>query len=112
MLKTLTLAGTLFVAAGMALAAAVALIPSTDQPPSDDPRQPPAAALAPRVPAPPLDPAPQDPVGKYLVVGHRGYNWIGIYDRRTFERVWDRSLPKHEGGHLGMHHAEVQPGKR
>jgi hypothetical protein len=49
------------------------------------------------------------PDGKYLVVGHRGYNWIGVYDRCSFERVWERSLPRHEGGHLGMHHAAVQP---
>jgi hypothetical protein len=46
---------------------------------------------------------------KYFVVGHRGYNWLAIYDRRTLERVWDMRLPQADGYHLGMHHSEIQP---
>ena len=49
------------------------------------------------------------PDGNLLVVGNRGYNWIGIYDRRTFARVHGERLPRtSDDHHLGLHHSEIR----
>jgi hypothetical protein len=49
------------------------------------------------------------PDGRYFVVGHRGYNWLGVYERTTRKLVYDRTLPQWQGWHLGLHHGAIQP---
>lgn len=51
------------------------------------------------------------PDGRYLVAGHRGYNYLRVMDRRTLETVYDTQLPTLPGGlHLGLHHSEMTRG--
>ena len=61
------------------------------------------------------------PDGKYVMVGHRGYNYIAVYERSTMKKVYGRVLPfRHDdfsrspfytlgrrGYHLGIHHSEI-----
>ncbi len=61
------------------------------------------------------------PGGRYLVVGHRGYNYLAVHERSTMRRVWSKVLPfrrdRHRssphvqlgirGHHLGLHHSEI-----
>jgi hypothetical protein len=61
------------------------------------------------------------PDGKYVMVGHRGYNYIAVYERETMKKVYGKVLPfRHEsyrkrpfyqlgwrGYHLGIHHSAV-----
>lgn len=61
------------------------------------------------------------PDGKYVMVGHRGYNYIAVYERRTMRKVYGRVLPFRRdvysckpyyrfgwrGHHLGIHHSEI-----
>lgn len=61
------------------------------------------------------------PQGNYLITGHRGYNVITVYDRKSFSEVYTKLLPfrrdvYHEspfyrlglrGYHLGLHHSQV-----
>lgn len=61
------------------------------------------------------------PGGRYLVVGHRGYNYLAVYDRASMKRVYDKVLPFRRdcpgsdppvrlgwrGHHLGLHHSEI-----
>jgi len=49
------------------------------------------------------------PDQRYFVVGHRGYNWLALYDRKTLDLVFHVRLPRQDGYHLGMHHSEIQP---
>jgi hypothetical protein len=61
------------------------------------------------------------PDGKYVMVGHRGYNYIAVYERQTMKKVYGRVLPFRRdvyrtrpyyrfgwrGHHLGIHHSEI-----
>src|SRR5947207_12298343 len=65
------------------------------------------------------------PDGKYIVVGNRGYNVIAVYDRQTYRKVYEKTLPFRKrvtgaggynhyrmtnrffGYHLGVHHSEL-----
>jgi len=61
------------------------------------------------------------PDGKYVMVGHRGYNYIAVYERATMRKVYGKVLPFRRdvyhrppfyrfgwrGYHLGIHHSEV-----
>ncbi|HEX3482169.1 MAG TPA: hypothetical protein VHT91_44445 [Kofleriaceae bacterium] len=61
------------------------------------------------------------PDGKYVMVGHRGYNYIAVYERATMKKVYGRVLPFRRdvyqqrpyyrfgwrGHHLGIHHSEI-----
>lgn len=61
------------------------------------------------------------PDGKYVMVGHRGYNYIAVHERETMKKVYGRVLPfRHDnynrrpyyklgrrGYHLGIHHSEI-----
>ena len=61
------------------------------------------------------------PDGKYVMVGHRGYNYIAVYERKTMKRVYGKVLPFRRdnfrrrpfhrlgwrGHHLGIHHSEI-----
>jgi hypothetical protein len=61
------------------------------------------------------------PDGKYVMVGHRGYNYIAVHDSQTMKKVWGRVLPFRRdaygkephyrfgwrGHHLGIHHSEI-----
>ena len=64
------------------------------------------------------------PDGKYLITGNRGYNVIAVYDRKTFQKVYEKVLPfrrkvtgvgynhyhltnRFMGLHLGVHHSEL-----
>jgi len=61
------------------------------------------------------------PDGKYLVGGNRGYNYLCVYDRKTFEKVHETVFPFRRdvykqspyyrlgwrGHHLGIHHSEI-----
>lgn len=61
------------------------------------------------------------PDGKYVMVGHRGYNYIAVYERKTMKKVYGRVLPFRRddyrkrpyyrfgwrGHHLGIHHSEI-----
>ena len=61
------------------------------------------------------------PDGKYVMVGHRGYNYIAVYERATMKKVYGHVLPfRHDdfsrspfyslgrrGYHLGIHHSEI-----
>jgi hypothetical protein len=61
------------------------------------------------------------PDGKYVMIGHRGYNYIAVYERETMKKVYGKVLPfRHEsyrrrpfyqlgwrGYHLGIHHSAV-----
>jgi hypothetical protein len=61
------------------------------------------------------------PDGKYIVAGHRGYNYLAVLDRQTLRKVYSRTLPFRRddysrrphyrfgwrGHHLGIHHSEV-----
>jgi hypothetical protein len=65
------------------------------------------------------------PDGKYIVTGHRGFNVIAVYDRKSHELVYSTQLPlfgrkvlprKYVSAmkqrtrlHLGMHHSEMYP---
>lgn len=61
------------------------------------------------------------PSGKYLVVGHRGYNYLAVLERETMRKVYGTILPFRRdvydqephirlgwrGHHLGLHHSEI-----
>jgi hypothetical protein len=61
------------------------------------------------------------PGGSYIVVGHRGYNYLAVYERKTMKRLYGRVLPFRRddysrrpyynlgwrGHHLGIHHSEI-----
>jgi hypothetical protein len=61
------------------------------------------------------------PDGKYVMVGHRGYNFIAVYERKTMKQVYGCVLPFRRdvygarphyrfgwrGYHLGIHHSEI-----
>jgi hypothetical protein len=65
------------------------------------------------------------PDGKYIITGNRGYNVIAVYDRKTFRKVYEKTLPFRKkvrgtggydhykltnrflGYHLGVHHSEL-----
>ncbi|MGB7622523.1 MAG: hypothetical protein WBN92_09260 [Terriglobia bacterium] len=63
------------------------------------------------------------PGGRYMITGNRGYNVVSVYERKTQERIFEKSLPFRKdryglnphyhlgsrGYHLGMHHSEVMP---
>jgi hypothetical protein len=61
------------------------------------------------------------PDGKYVIAGHRGYNYIAVFERQSMKKVYSRTLPFRRddyskrpyyrfgwrGHHLGLHHSEV-----
>lgn len=61
------------------------------------------------------------PGGKYLVVGHRGYNYLAVLDRQSMKKVYGKTLPFRRdvygeqphyrlgwrGHHLGLHHSDI-----
>lgn len=61
------------------------------------------------------------PQGNYLVTGNRGYNVLSVYNRKTFQKLYEKLLPFRrdkylksphyqlgwQGFHLGFHHSEV-----
>lgn len=61
------------------------------------------------------------PGGKYLIAGSRGYNYIAVFDRLSFKKLYDSVLPFRldrftesphyrfgwRGYHLGIHHGTV-----
>ena len=61
------------------------------------------------------------PGGNYLITGHRGYNVLTVYDRKSFKELYRCLLPfrrdvysssphyrlGRRGYHLGMHHSEI-----
>jgi hypothetical protein len=61
------------------------------------------------------------PDGKYVMVGHRGYNYIAVHERKTMRKVYGQVLPFRRdlysrrpyyrfgwrGHHLGIHHSEI-----
>lgn len=61
------------------------------------------------------------PDGKYVMVGHRGYNYIAVHERATMKKVYGHVLPFRRdvydqrpyyrfgwrGHHLGIHHSEI-----
>jgi hypothetical protein len=61
------------------------------------------------------------PDGKYVIAGHRGYNYIAVFERATMKKVYQQVLPFRRddysrrphyhlgwrGHHLGIHHSEV-----
>jgi hypothetical protein len=51
------------------------------------------------------------PDGRYLVAGNRGYNYLRVMDRNTFDDVYHMDLPTLPNGlHLGLHHSEMIAG--
>jgi hypothetical protein len=61
------------------------------------------------------------PDGKYVMIGHRGYNYIAVHERETMKKVYGCVLPFRRdvyskrpyyrfgwrGHHLGIHHSEI-----
>lgn len=51
------------------------------------------------------------PDGRYLIAGHRGYNYVRVMDRRSLETVYETNLQTLPSGlHLGLHHSEIIAG--
>jgi hypothetical protein len=61
------------------------------------------------------------PGGSYIVTGHRGYNYLAVFDRHTMRKIYGTTLPFRRdvygvpphyrfgwrGHHLGIHHSEI-----
>jgi hypothetical protein len=52
------------------------------------------------------------PDGRHLVAGSRGYNYLRVMDRASFDTVYETQLPRLANGlHLGLHHSEMVAGE-